>query len=310
MKAKRSAARRRNHEARLQSGTVEAVTSPRWDDVQAILDEEIQRLPQAYRAAFVLCLLEGKSGPEAAKELGVKEGTVRSRLNRARQRLQQQLARRGIELSALLAAVSVADSGGKAAVPAELVRATIRSGLLVAAGGTAAGVIPAHVATLAAGVTRAMFLTKVKIATTIVLMASLLAGGGGIIARQALAGKPEAPQATATDSLGTNGKKVAAKKETRKEETEQPKDLLVVRSRVVDPDGKPVAGAKLYLLDFPSKAAPPEVRVLSGKDGRFEFAVPKRDVHLAHYYANAWATVSVIAVADGYGLAWAARDCV
>jgi RNA polymerase sigma factor (sigma-70 family) len=307
MKAKRNAARRRSHEARLRAGTAEAVASPRWDDVRAILDEEIQRLPGSYRAAFVLCLLEGKSGPVAAKELGIKEGTVWSRLSRARQRLQRQLARRGIELSALLAAVSVADSGSKAAVPAELARATVRSGLLVAAGGTAAGVIPAHVASLATGVTRAMFLTKVKIATTIVLTASLLAGGTGMVARQALAGKPEPAQANATNSVGTNGKKVATRKEARKEEIEQPKDLLVVRSRVVDPEGKPVAGAKLYLLDFPNTAVPPEVRAISGKDGQFEFAVPKRDVHLARYYVNAnaaWGQVAVMAVADGYGPAW------
>jgi RNA polymerase sigma factor (sigma-70 family) len=302
MKAKRSAARRRNHEARLRAVTPEAVPGPSWDDVRAVLDEEIERLPGSYRSAFVLCILEGKSGPEAAKELGVREGTVWSRLNRARQRLQRQLTRRGIELSALLAAVSVAESGGKAAVPALLASATIRSGLLVAAGGPAAGVIPSHVATLAAGVTRAMFLTKIKFATGILLTVSLLSGGAGIITHQVMAGKPVAPQATATKSPNTTSKQIVAKRETRNPENEQAKDLLAVRSRVVDPDGKPVAGAKLYLLDFPAKTMPLQVRTTSAADGRFEFAIPKRDVRLApHYYANPWAAVTVMAVADGYG---------
>src|SRR5207244_11151850 len=68
--------------------------------------------------------------PEAAAELGVKMGTVSSRLTRARQRLQRQLARRGIELSALLAALFIAENAGKAAVPAALAHLTIRSGLL------------------------------------------------------------------------------------------------------------------------------------------------------------------------------------
>src|SRR6266849_622324 len=129
MQAKRSAARRRIHERRRRALADEAVPSPTWDDVQAVLDQEIQRLPEALRAVFVLCVLEGKSGPEAAAELGVKEGTVWSRLTRARQRLQKQLARRGVELSVLLAALSVADGAGRAAVSAALASAALRSGL-------------------------------------------------------------------------------------------------------------------------------------------------------------------------------------
>src|SRR5262245_19689372 len=117
MKVKRTAARRRTHEERLRAVTPETTTGPTWDDVQAVLDEEIQRLPEPFRAVFVVCVLEGKCGPAAAAELGVKEGTVSSRLTRARQRLRLRLARRGIKLAVLLAAVSVAESAGKAAVP-------------------------------------------------------------------------------------------------------------------------------------------------------------------------------------------------
>jgi RNA polymerase sigma-70 factor (ECF subfamily) len=144
MKVKRSAARRRNHEQRVwRTGSVSrlvgtnpaahAAGSPTWDDVQAVLDEEIQRLPACYREAFVLCLLEGKSGPEAAVELRCKEGTVKSRVNRARHMLQRQLERRGINLAVLLAALSVAETTAKAALPAALTHTTIRFGLLVAA---------------------------------------------------------------------------------------------------------------------------------------------------------------------------------
>src|SRR5262249_16650965 len=151
MKAKRSAARRRNHEAHLRDATPGPAASPSWDEVQGVLDEEIRRLPETYRAAFVLGALEGKSAPQAAAELGVKEGTVWSRLARARRLLQQRLTRRGIKLAGVLAALAVVDGTARARVPALLANLTIRSGLLVAAGEPAAGVIPTHVAALPAG---------------------------------------------------------------------------------------------------------------------------------------------------------------
>src|SRR6266849_903286 len=59
MQAKRSAARRRNHQAQLRTQAPRTESSPTWDDVQSVLDEEIQRLPGAFRAAFALCVLEG-----------------------------------------------------------------------------------------------------------------------------------------------------------------------------------------------------------------------------------------------------------
>jgi DNA-directed RNA polymerase specialized sigma24 family protein len=76
MKAKRGAARRRNHEARLRNRTPPAAPARTWDDVQGVLDEEIQRLPESLRSAFVPCILDGKTVATAAAELGVKEGTL------------------------------------------------------------------------------------------------------------------------------------------------------------------------------------------------------------------------------------------
>src|ERR1700745_162172 len=60
------------------------------DDVQAAL----KALPPEYRAAVVLCDIEGFSYEEIAATLGVKLGTVRSRIQRARAQLRSALEHR------------------------------------------------------------------------------------------------------------------------------------------------------------------------------------------------------------------------
>src|SRR5271166_28593 len=92
LRARRAAGRRRLHERN--AGAMAAKTSGgggNWCETQAVLDEEIQALPDRYKAPFVLCYLEGKSRAEAARELGLKEGTVWSRLSKARKHLQGRL---------------------------------------------------------------------------------------------------------------------------------------------------------------------------------------------------------------------------
>jgi RNA polymerase sigma-70 factor (ECF subfamily) len=60
------------------------------DDVQAALDS----LPPDFRAAVVLCDIEGLTYEEIAATLGVKLGTVRSRIHRGRAQLRDALAHR------------------------------------------------------------------------------------------------------------------------------------------------------------------------------------------------------------------------
>jgi RNA polymerase sigma-70 factor (ECF subfamily) len=66
------------------------------DDVQAALEA----LPPDFRAAVVLCDLEGLSYEEIAATLGIKIGTVRSRIHRGRTQLREALAHRSPQAGA------------------------------------------------------------------------------------------------------------------------------------------------------------------------------------------------------------------
>jgi hypothetical protein len=95
------------------------------------LDEQVNRLPARYREVFVPRCLAGKSGAEAARELGCPVGTVESWLARARERLRAALVRRGFTAPAGLLGVALAR---EALAPAPLVSATVKAAALFAAG--------------------------------------------------------------------------------------------------------------------------------------------------------------------------------
>ena len=117
------------------SRNADQVAGPRrraeWREVQAILDEEIQRLPELLRSVFVLCILEGRRGSVVARELKLKEGTVWSRLAAARSRLQKRLTRRGLSLPMVLASAVVSGGSASALIPNSLVTATVETACVV-----------------------------------------------------------------------------------------------------------------------------------------------------------------------------------
>jgi RNA polymerase sigma factor (sigma-70 family) len=298
MSAKRARTRRREEQ-----GTPEGlcreqpVTEAALRELQAILDEELLRLPEAYRAAFVLCCLDGKSKAEAARALGWNEGTVSSRLARARKRLLERLRRRGVVLSAALCVVALGRASAAAPHPS-LVKSTIQAALSLAAGKAVAGdLVSTQVAALAKGAFGSMGTTKLKVATAMLLAASLLTGVG-LAARQALADKPagEARQALAPQSPEQAKAPAAPKAAAPKGGAA---DAVVVEGTVLGPEGKPFEGAKVSVWRSSSldPTASGGERATTGADGRFRFTVPKDD--------DATRQTRVVATAKGLAPDWA-----
>ena len=189
MNLKRTKVRRKRRELGRQAATVGDVPiEASRREVRLVLDEELARLPERYRAPLILCYLEGRTREEVARQLGCPEGTVAGRLARARDQLRAQLVRRGLSVSAGVLAGILTECTASAALPVSLSSSVVKAASLLAAGhGAIAGSISIKSITLAEGALKAMLLTKLKIATTVALTIAAVGSGGIFIAHQALA---------------------------------------------------------------------------------------------------------------------------
>jgi RNA polymerase sigma factor (sigma-70 family) len=185
-RARASMARRRRHETRAAAMATDRSTEERNPlELSAVLHEELGRLPERYRAAVVLCYLEGHTCEAAASRLGWPVGTVKSRLSRARALLRTRLARRGLtpdDLALTIPLLSINLSRGLIAV------ATRSAQSLIAGRLTTIGVVSASVATLTEGVLRTMYWTKFKLVIAAVL---LIMGGSAVVFSQVPSQKSE-----------------------------------------------------------------------------------------------------------------------
>ena len=183
LQARRTATRRRAREIQMtEMPDTATVQQDQWPDLQPLLDQELSRLPDKYRAVIVLCDLEGRTRKEVARQLRLPEGTVAARLARARAMLAKRLAHRGVTLSAGALAAVLSQHVASASVSNSLVSSTIQAATLVAVGQTAAtGVIPVKVAALSEGVLKAMLMSKLKVMIAVMLVLGFLTTGATVL---------------------------------------------------------------------------------------------------------------------------------
>ncbi|WP_406698975.1 sigma-70 family RNA polymerase sigma factor [Singulisphaera sp. Ch08] len=195
-KAKSQNARRHQRERTSAMATAgEPSVDPDRSDTEALLHEEVDRLPESYRSPIVLCYLQGLSYEMAANQLGISEGTIRGRLARARDRLRIRLTRRGVVLPAGYLIAENAWTSASAALPTDLIDAAVQGAMQTAAGkGAVAGAVSASVAVLTKGVLRTMFLTQFKM-----MAATLLLAIGGLLASIPLLINPQVNAAPALE---------------------------------------------------------------------------------------------------------------
>ncbi len=304
VQAARDGARRRLEERKAAEmrATVEASEGVR-DDLRAAVHAEVERLPESLRLPVVLCDLEGRTREQAAEELRWTEWMVRGRLARGRAKLRHRLTVRGLAPSVGLGVGALA-AESVAAVPEALAAVTVRSAIAAVAGRAAAPVA----AGLAARVARSMLLDRVRSATVVAVATFAVAGTslGLVMLPRPKGGDPQLPAMPkmTPPARDNQAKAVDAPKASPAELRKAVAGLfgalrgdkeLSYKGVVVDPAGKPVAGAKVYLLFASGPEGP---RTTSGPDGRFAFK--------ASVPASAQ-QVRVAAEAEGFALGGASK---
>ncbi len=186
LKARSMLARRRSREKQVVvMPHPEVLPQEVWHDVQAVLDVELNQLPDQLRLPVVLCDLEGRPQREVARQLKLPPATLANRLATARRRLADRLRKRGIALSGGALAATITSNSAHASVPATLISQVSDYARTIAAGASVVGAVSTHAIQLSEGVMRMLFLTKLRKLTACAVAALVLACGFGAAALSA-----------------------------------------------------------------------------------------------------------------------------
>jgi RNA polymerase sigma factor (sigma-70 family) len=195
--AKVDIAKRHNREAGTPSRpSADPVTEAAAHELCAVVEEELNQLKDRYRAPLLLCYFDGKTGDQAARQIGVSLRTLQRRLEHGRELLRKRLTRRGFTLSAALLIPSLINDASAALMPPTLTATTVQAALsLTVTGAGAALLATTRAIDWANGVVRAMLMAKLKLGTSFVLAALFMIAGASILVRDG--GAPEPPEVVA-----------------------------------------------------------------------------------------------------------------
>jgi hypothetical protein len=202
-------------------------------DLERALLEEVDRLPEKYRAPIVLCYLEGLTHEAAARRLSWPIGSVEGRLARARGLLRSRLTRRGWALAIGLLGASVSAGTVSAAVPVALAKATVQAALRYTAGraaAVAAGVVPEAIAGFSQGALRTMLLTRMSLAKVLVGACVVVTAAGGF-AFQATGAKREDASGSGAQGVDARLKSIAQLRREIEQILQQNDRSVVLSSR-------------------------------------------------------------------------------
>ncbi len=207
--------------------------------------EEVERLPERYRAPLVLCYLEGRSHEQAARILGCPMRTVATRLQRGKAKLRTRLVRRGLAPAAGLVAMGVESAGAApavlaASVPSALSESTARASVQFAAS-RAAG-LATSAACLARGVIRSLLWNRVRRAAGLVFALSI-----GL-------------------ALGALALAAAGQKDDKPGPT--------IAGRILDDQGRPIPGAGVWMQVGFEDSDDASAHTTTDAQGRYVLPVP------------------------------------
>jgi RNA polymerase sigma factor (sigma-70 family) len=280
-------------------------SEPDLDDSPVLA--EVDRLPEPLRVPVVLHYFEGLSTEAIGLRLGCPRGTVLSKLARARKQLRRRLERHGDSLEAVLVRSAASNPLlPNAPMPAALVENTVRAATCLSlAGTTIESVVPATVASLSRGMARNLLLAKVRLAFMLVILGAATTAVGVAMSVADVAKPPTNDGRAQPASSEAIGAQPTAPTKAANEADGEP---VVIRGRVLDPDGKPLAGARIVLAVpvFPRR---PTSRYLTatGGDGRFEAPIPRTLIE-APEIRDAWYGPVIGAWSTGLGPDWVTVD--
>jgi len=308
LQLKADGARRRDQERRAaQMAGARARSTAAWDDVNTVIHQEIDRLPERYRQPIVLCYLEEMTYEQAAGHLRWSEGTTRGRLARGRDLLRDRLTRRGVTL-ADVGPCGLAVPKASSALSTALFETTVRAARHFVLGeAAAAGTVSTASATLVKQALRTMMMTKLKMAGAAALLvgvftcvATSLAGVG-----PALPGEANGTLPSIDDGRSALEKRpVPAHSDEPAKAADNGESPIIFQGRVFGPDGRAAGRAGVYtFLPRGAGTNEPKLMAKTDSDGRFRFSLPKTELDAA-LGLGPFAEFTLLASSEGLGPDW------